>query len=54
MPLTREVLQRADCVVVVTDHRDIDWGGVAALAPVLVDARNALKEFKSNGRVLSL
>lgn len=52
--LTREVLRAADCVVIVTDHRDVDWHCVAEETAVLVDARNALKEFKSNGRVVSL
>ncbi len=53
-PLTREALRTADCVVIVTNHRDIDWQCVAEEAAVLVDARNALKDFQSNGRVLSL
>ncbi len=52
--LTREGLRTADCVVIVTDHRDVDWRCVAEETAVLVDARNALKEFKSNGRVVSL
>jgi len=54
VPLSQDALQKADCVVVVTDHHDIDWQCMAADASVLVDARNALKEFKSNGRVLTL
>ncbi|MCL4263406.1 MAG: nucleotide sugar dehydrogenase [Anaerolineae bacterium] len=52
--LTREALRTADCVVIVTDHRDVDWRCVAEEAAVLVDARNALKELPRNGRVVSL
>lgn len=52
--LTPAALRAADCVVIVTDHRDIDWRCVAAEAAVLVDARNALKELPGNGRVVSL
>jgi UDP-N-acetyl-D-glucosamine dehydrogenase len=52
--LTRETLRAADCVVIVTDHQEIDWQGVADCASVIVDARNALKTIKSHGRVLSL
>ncbi|HRQ37767.1 MAG TPA: nucleotide sugar dehydrogenase [Chloroflexota bacterium] len=52
--LTRETLRAADCVVIVTDHRDIDWLCVAEEVAVLVDARNALKDLQSNGRVVSL
>ncbi|HZF69075.1 MAG TPA: nucleotide sugar dehydrogenase [Gemmatirosa sp.] len=40
--LTAEQLQRADAVVIVTDHRAIDWGLVVEHARVVVDTRNAL------------
>jgi UDP-N-acetyl-D-glucosamine dehydrogenase len=52
--LTPERLQTSDCVVIVTDHQEIDWQGVADNAPVIVDARNALKTIKRHGRVLTL
>ncbi|GIK56038.1 MAG: nucleotide sugar dehydrogenase [Chloroflexi bacterium] len=52
--LTPAALRAADCVVIVTDHRDIDWRCVAEESAVLVDARNALKELPGNGRVVSL
>lgn len=52
--LTPAALRAADCVVIVTDHRDIDWHCVADESVVLVDARNALKELPGNGRVVSL
>lgn len=54
IPLTPETLQTADCVVIVTDHREIAWHSVADCAPVIVDARNALRGITGNGRVLSL
>jgi UDP-N-acetyl-D-glucosamine dehydrogenase len=40
--LTAEQLQRADAVVIVTDHRAIDWALVVEHARVVVDTRNAL------------
>ncbi|MBX3057473.1 MAG: nucleotide sugar dehydrogenase [Anaerolineae bacterium] len=52
--LTPAALRAADCVVIVTDHRDVDWRCVAEESAVLVDARNALKELPGNGRVVSL
>lgn len=52
--LTPERLQTSDCVVIVTDHQEIDWQDVADNAPVIVDARNALKTIKRHGRVLTL
>jgi UDP-N-acetyl-D-glucosamine dehydrogenase len=41
-PLTDEELRAADCVVIVTDHSEIDYGRVCRLAPLIVDTRNAL------------
>src|SRR5437867_2295910 len=40
--LTDEELKAADCVVIVTNHSKIDYGRVTALAPLVVDTRNAL------------
>ena len=41
-PLTDEALSAADCIVIVTDHSDIDYSRVCRLAPLIVDTRNAL------------
>ena len=41
-PLTDEALRAADCLVIVTDHSEIDYGRVCQLAPLIVDTRNAL------------
>ena len=43
-PLTSETLAAADCVVIVTDHSDIDYALVQRCARVVVDTRNALAE----------
>ncbi len=41
-----EVLERGvDCVVVLTDHAGIDYSVVARLAPLVVDTRNAMRNF---------
>ncbi len=42
VPLTREALGSSDCVVVLTDHRNVDYQLVAAAAPLVVDTRNAM------------
>ena len=52
--LNDELLQTADCVVIVTDHASCDWAQVAAQARVIVDTRNALKGMGGRGRVVSL
>lgn len=35
-------LKTADCVIIVTDHSDVDYQRVCSLAPLIVDTRNAL------------
>lgn len=40
--LTDEEIRAADCVVIVTNHSNIDYARVTDLAPLVVDTRNAL------------
>jgi UDP-N-acetyl-D-glucosamine dehydrogenase len=40
--LSDERLRSADCVIIVTDHTDVDYRRVCHLAPLIVDTRNAL------------
>jgi UDP-N-acetyl-D-glucosamine dehydrogenase len=40
--LTDDELQASDCVVIVTDHSDINYARVTELAQLIVDTRNAL------------
>ena len=42
IPLTDEELRASDCVVIVTDHSQINYRRVTELAPLIVDTRNAL------------
>ena len=41
-PFNDEELKAADCIVIVTDHSDIDYQRVCRLAALVVDTRNAL------------
>ncbi len=43
VPLTERTVRAADGVVVVTDHRAVDYRGVARWARYVFDARNAMK-----------
>ena len=57
VPLTKEELQSADCVIIVTDHSDIDYKRVCSLVPLIVDTRNALKgdvRRESSARIIRL
>jgi len=42
VPLTAEVIARSDCVVIVTDHTNIDYKSIEEHAHQVVDTRNAL------------
>jgi UDP-N-acetyl-D-glucosamine dehydrogenase len=52
--LTPAVLAEADCVVIVTNHADFDYGCIAAYAPLVVDTRNALQGVAGKARVVTL
>ena len=51
-PITADRLARADCVIVVTDHRAFDYDLVARCAHVIVDTRNSIKARPNGGAVL--
>ena len=55
--LTNEELQSADCVIIVTDHSDIDYKHICSLVPLIVDTRNALNgdiRRESSARIIRL
>jgi UDP-N-acetyl-D-glucosamine dehydrogenase len=55
--LTNEELQAADCVIIVTDHSDVDYKRVCATVPLIVDTRNALNgdvRRESKARIIRL
>ena len=57
VPLTNEELESADCVIIVTDHSEIDYKHVCSLASLIVDTRNALNgdvRRESHARVIRL
>jgi UDP-N-acetyl-D-glucosamine dehydrogenase len=57
VPLTDEELRSADCVIIVTDHSEVDYKRVCALTPLIVDTRNALNgevRRESSARVIRL
>ena len=55
--LTNEELEAADCVIIVTDHSEIDYKRVCGIASLIVDTRNALNgdvRRESRARVIRL
>lgn len=53
VPLTEEHLSTADCVVVVTNHRDFDYAEIQRHACLIVDTRNALSAKAVHGASLT-
>lgn len=43
--LTPSVLEATDCVVVLTDHSAFDYSLIATHSPLIIDCRNALRDF---------
>jgi UDP-N-acetyl-D-glucosamine dehydrogenase len=53
--LTDDELERADAVVIITDHASVDYQRVLDLATVIVDTRNVTARLTSaKGRIISL
>ncbi len=48
--LTPAALTAADCVIIVTDHSDVDYGLVARHARMVVDTRNVLGRAQREGK----
>ncbi len=47
--LTDDLMRNSDCVIICTEHTDIDYRRVCELAPLIVDTRNALSAELRNG-----
>ena len=50
----KETLRSFDCVVVVTDHSNVDYQFLAKNSKLIVDARNALKGVKNRKNIILL
>ena len=48
-PLSDDLLEQADCAVIVTDHSAFDYARIVARSRAVVDTRNATKDV-SQGR----
>ena len=54
-PYSTDLLNSADVVVIVTDHTQFKWDEIVQHSDIIVDTRNALKDFKNgNNKIISL
>jgi UDP-N-acetyl-D-glucosamine dehydrogenase len=49
-PLSAEVLEAHDCVLIATDHAAFDWAFILAHASLVVDTRGATRKLAAGGR----
>jgi len=54
VPFNKESFKNADCVVIVTDHSDIDYDFVVEHSKLVVDTRNILKGMKDREKIVRL
>ncbi|MCO6509916.1 MAG: nucleotide sugar dehydrogenase [Aridibacter famidurans] len=47
--LTDDLISGSDCVIICTDHSDVDYKRVTELSSLIIDTRNALDENTRNG-----
>lgn len=52
--LTHDTLKGADCVVIITDHSNVDYEMVAEGAKLIVDTRNTLKGDRDRSKIIRL
>ena len=54
VPYSVDLLNNADCVVIVTDHSTFDWQEVANHSSVIVDTRHVINELEGKAQVITL
>jgi UDP-N-acetyl-D-glucosamine dehydrogenase len=54
IPLTLEAVTEADCVIIVTDHRNVDYKWIVENAKLVVDTRNATRPLGELEKVIRL
>jgi UDP-N-acetyl-D-glucosamine dehydrogenase len=54
VPLSADVLENADLVVIATDHTDVDYQFVADHASVILDTRGAMRNVAGRARIIGL
>ena len=54
IPLSKERIERADCVLILTNHKSVDYERICADARLVVDTRNATKNVADRSKVVML
>ncbi|MBP7055320.1 MAG: nucleotide sugar dehydrogenase [Candidatus Omnitrophica bacterium] len=51
---TKDVFRSADCVVIVTDHSNVDYDFILDSSKLVIDTRNVLKHVEKRDRIIKL
>ena len=51
LKLTEKSIKDHDCVLIVTDHENVDYAAIAKHAKLIVDSRNAMERFAGGVKV---
>ena len=54
LDLTKENISSSDCVVIITDHAELDYKLIAENAKLILDTRNAMRHFKGSSNIITL
>jgi len=53
-PYSEKLLQNSDCVLIVTNHDYYDWQHILDHSKLIVDTRNAVRDYEVKNRVVTL
>jgi UDP-N-acetyl-D-glucosamine dehydrogenase len=53
-PYSRDMLQNADCVIILTDHSTYDWQEITDCSHLIIDTRHAIPPRNGNAKVVLL
>jgi UDP-N-acetyl-D-glucosamine dehydrogenase len=54
VPYSTDLLNNADCVVIITDHSVFDWQEITENSAVIVDTRHVINEIEGKAQVITL
>jgi UDP-N-acetyl-D-glucosamine dehydrogenase len=54
LPFDRNSFKDSDCVIIVTDHSNVDYKFIAENSPLVIDTRNMLKNMKNRSNIVRL
>ena len=54
LPFDKNSFKDSDCVVIVTDHSNVDYGFIAENSKLVIDTRNILKNVRNKSNIVRI